>query len=180
MAKSGRDSPILSFPHPLFTPTALIVGDSIIRNISFFKAITRCFSGATVQVILDKLPGLLDSLPSSINWAVVHVGCNDMAHHQSEQTKEDFNALFGFIKRCGKSFLMNGPLPILSHGAEYFNRFVSLNAWLHSTCSALNFFKSSLQNKNFFVVVGNCVSEQTHITCGIPQGSILGPLSFTL
>ncbi|KAF3856937.1 hypothetical protein F7725_017660, partial [Dissostichus mawsoni] len=35
-------------PRPLFAPTTLIIGDSIIRNIRFFNAATRCLPGATV------------------------------------------------------------------------------------------------------------------------------------
>uniref|UniRef100_A0A3P8SY60 SGNH hydrolase-type esterase domain-containing protein n=1 Tax=Amphiprion percula TaxID=161767 RepID=A0A3P8SY60_AMPPE len=50
----------------LFPPTTLIIGDSITRNIRFFNAITRCFPGATVQIILDKLPGIFQSLPSTV------------------------------------------------------------------------------------------------------------------
>ncbi|AWP15644.1 Hypothetical protein SMAX5B_013840 [Scophthalmus maximus] len=52
-----------------------IVGDSIIRNIHYFNATTRCFPGATVLTLLDKLPGLLHSLPSSINrvlWSLTN------------------------------------------------------------------------------------------------------------
>ncbi|KAF3834538.1 hypothetical protein F7725_027096 [Dissostichus mawsoni] len=60
-------------PRPLFAPTTLIIGDSITRNIRFFNAATRCLPGATVPVILEKLPGLLHSLPSSVNRLIVHV-----------------------------------------------------------------------------------------------------------
>lgn len=41
-------------PRPLFSPTTLIVGDSIIRNVRFFSATTRRFPGATVAVIMEK------------------------------------------------------------------------------------------------------------------------------
>ncbi|KAF3832164.1 hypothetical protein F7725_025829 [Dissostichus mawsoni] len=70
-------------PRPLFAPTTLIIGDSITRNIRFFNAATRCLPGATVPVILEKLPGLLHSLPSSVNRLIVHVGSNDTARQQS-------------------------------------------------------------------------------------------------
>lgn len=45
---------------PLFSPTTLIIGDSIIRKIRFFDAVTHCFPGATVSTILTKLQELLD------------------------------------------------------------------------------------------------------------------------
>src|SRR4029434_2358198 len=40
--------------------------------------------------------------------------------------------------------------------------------------------KSYLQDRSFFVAVGNCTSTPTSLTCGVPQGSILGPLLFNL
>ncbi|KAL7395671.1 hypothetical protein ABVT39_021141 [Epinephelus coioides] len=76
-ASSNHETPQFSSPLPLFSPTTLIVGDSITRNIRFFNAATHCFPGATVPVILEKLPGLLRSLPSSITQVLIHVGCND-------------------------------------------------------------------------------------------------------
>lgn len=53
-------------PRPLIPPTTLIIGDSITRDIRFINAITRCFPGATVPVIMDKILCLLPSLPASI------------------------------------------------------------------------------------------------------------------
>ena len=91
---SGSKVPRLSAPRPLFLPTTLIVGDSIIRNTRFFNAATHFFPGATVPVITSKLPGLLCSLPSSIRRVIVHVRTYDTAREQSELIKKDFNNLF--------------------------------------------------------------------------------------
>ncbi|CAL8338325.1 unnamed protein product [Boreogadus saida] len=79
---SGSEIPRPSAPRPLVLPTTLIVGDSIIRNTRFFNAATHSFHGATVPVIISKLPGLLRSLPSSIRRVIVHVGTYDTAHHR--------------------------------------------------------------------------------------------------
>ena len=58
-------------PTPLFPPTALIVGDSIVRHIRFANAATHCFPGATTADILEKLPGLLESAPPTITRIIV-------------------------------------------------------------------------------------------------------------
>uniref|UniRef100_A0A3Q1EZN8 SGNH hydrolase-type esterase domain-containing protein n=1 Tax=Acanthochromis polyacanthus TaxID=80966 RepID=A0A3Q1EZN8_9TELE len=118
---------------PLFSPTTLIVGDSIVRNICFFNAMTWCFPGATVDVILDKLPELLQSIPSSVCSVIIHVGTNDTARRQSD---------------CGKSVFISGPIPTLSRGAERFSRLLSLRTWLRHTCTAHNV--NFIDNFNLF------------------------------
>ena len=42
----------------------------------------------------------------------------------------------------------------------------------HTIC----WFKSYLSNRLFRVNLENCYSDHSNITCGVPQGSILGPL----
>lgn len=121
-------------PRPLFSPTILIIGDSITRNVRFFNSVTHCFPGATVPVIQQKLQGLLPSLPSSIKRVIIHVGTNDTALQQS-LTKSDFNHLFNFLKHCGKSVFISGPIPTVGRGAGRFSRFLSLHAWLQSACT---------------------------------------------
>ena len=44
----------------------------------------------------------------------------------------------------------------------------------------LNWFTSSLENRKQFVKYQSCDSEYKNIKCGVPQGSILGPLLFIL
>ncbi|CAJ1059683.1 hypothetical protein D4764_12G0010930 [Xyrichtys novacula] len=86
-------SPVTQSPRPLFPPTTLIVGDSIMKNIRFFNAITRCFPGARVLDILTLLPTLLKSLPTSIQRIIIHVGTNDTSLNQTELTKDHFTQL---------------------------------------------------------------------------------------
>uniref|UniRef100_A0AAQ5ZE09 SGNH hydrolase-type esterase domain-containing protein n=1 Tax=Amphiprion ocellaris TaxID=80972 RepID=A0AAQ5ZE09_AMPOC len=130
------------------SPTTLIIGDSIVRNIRFFNATTRCFPGATVAVILDKLPELLQSIQSSVCRVIIHIGTNDTTRRQSELMKQDFMDLFRLMESCGKSVFISGPIPTLSHGAERFSRLLSLSTWLQHTCTAhkLNF----IDNFNLF------------------------------
>ena len=44
----------------------------------------------------------------------------------------------------------------------------------------IKWFKSYLSNRNFFVLLEGVFSEEGLLTCGVPQGSILGPLLFLI
>ena len=44
----------------------------------------------------------------------------------------------------------------------------------------LEWFKNYLSNRIQYVAFNNCTSDLGNITCGVPQGSILGPLLFIL
>ena len=44
----------------------------------------------------------------------------------------------------------------------------------------IGWFKSYLSNRLFRVNLGNCYSDLSNITCGVPQGSILEPLLFLI
>ncbi|CAL4060909.1 unnamed protein product, partial [Meganyctiphanes norvegica] len=46
--------------------------------------------------------------------------------------------------------------------------------------TALELFKSYLSNRKQYVHIDNCKSKTQSITCGVPQGSVLGPLLFLL
>lgn len=137
-ARSSGNPPgsLPATPRPLFAPKTLIVGDSVIRNLRFFNATIHCLPGATVQVILEKLPGLLRSLPSSITRVIVHVGSNDTSRRTSELTKKDFNKLFSLLQSCGKEVFISGPIPTLGRGAARFSRILYLSTWLQSACRA--------------------------------------------
>ena len=45
---------------------------------------------------------------------------------------------------------------------------------------SIGWFKSYLSNRLFRVKLGNCYSDPSNITCGVPQGSILGSLLFLI
>ena len=45
---------------------------------------------------------------------------------------------------------------------------------------ALELFKSYLSNRKQYVQIGNSKSNTRSISCGVPQGSVLGPLFFLI
>ena len=53
-----------------------------------------------------------------------------------------------------------------------------LDNWVELSGTVLNWFESYLKDRDYFVSIGNNTSEQAKITCGVPQGSILGPHLF--
>ena len=135
-------------PRPLFSPTTLLIGDSIIRNCRFFNASTVCLPGATVSTILDKLPDLLSSAPPTVDRVIVHVGTNDTALQHSETTKQDFLELFEFLAFSGKTVFISGPIPTLNRGDNRFSRILSLVTWLKHISSSYNF--GFIDNFNLF------------------------------
>ena len=58
--------------------------------------------------------------------------------------------------------------------------FLDKIACLGFSDSAILWFKSYLQDRSFSVNIGNEYSDPGNLSCGVPQGSILGPLTFLL
>ena len=46
--------------------------------------------------------------------------------------------------------------------------------------TTITWFRSYLEERYFIVNVDNCFSEKARLVCGVPQGSILGPLIFLI
>ena len=46
--------------------------------------------------------------------------------------------------------------------------------------NALKWFKSFLTNRSQCVLIGSCLSESVELSCGVPQGSVLGPILFNI
>ena len=75
------------------------------------------------------------------------------------------------------------PGPFLSFVCFWFLVFgfkQRLDDWFVVTGKALNWFKSYLTGRCQRVKLGDCLSSKAGLKFGVPQGSVLGPLLFTL
>jgi hypothetical protein len=126
-------------------PRTLIVGDSIIRNISSRTTTTCCFPQATVSDVNKELRNILMKHKTA-NRVIIHVGKNDIRKEQSELLKKDFSELFETLQRLEVQSFISGPLP--ARGTNMFSRLLGLNTWLQRTCSTkgVNF----IDNFNIF------------------------------
>lgn len=118
-------------------PLTIIIGDSIVRNVSINNAHTVSFPGATVAVITEKIQDVALSFPDA-DTLVLHVGTNDVGKRQSELLKRDFIRLFGVLEHFHYSVSISGPTPTSGRGFGRFSRLLSLNTWLQSACRVHN------------------------------------------
>uniref|UniRef100_A0A3Q1IXP2 SGNH hydrolase-type esterase domain-containing protein n=1 Tax=Anabas testudineus TaxID=64144 RepID=A0A3Q1IXP2_ANATE len=113
------------------TPTLLIIGDTIIRDVLPKSKNCLCFPQVTVSDLMAKLPDLMKINPTQ-SRVVIQIGSNDIKHGSSELLKKDFLQLFDLLKRYpDKRLFISGPIPQL----RYETRLFSLHEWLKSQCS---------------------------------------------
>lgn len=87
----------------------LIIGDSIVHQVSVKNCETRCHSGATVEDINYMLPRPLPTVPH-VESLVIHVGANYVKAGKTKQLKSDFSHLLTTLWESGKNFSISGPV----------------------------------------------------------------------
>ncbi len=88
-----------------------------------------------------------------------------------------------FIKSSDRGCISLLVLLDLSAAFDTIDHNILLNRLENSVCisgSALAWFKSYLSDRHQFVAVNEEVSYRSQVHFGVPQGSVLGPLLFTL
>ena len=71
-------------------------------------------------------------------------------------------------------------LPLLTPCIDHDNLFFILEKYVGIRGNALKLIKSYFSNRTQRVQMNNVLSDFTNIMCGVPQGSVLGPLKCCL
>ena len=79
-----------------------------------------------------------------------------------------------------KFFLVVFFFPFCSHAIDHSILLERLSSWFGITGTALNWIKSYLSSRSFYVKIKNSHSSIFQLLYGVPQGSVLGPLLFIL
>uniref|UniRef100_A0A8C1W2U5 SGNH hydrolase-type esterase domain-containing protein n=1 Tax=Cyprinus carpio TaxID=7962 RepID=A0A8C1W2U5_CYPCA len=126
-------------------PRTLIVGDSIIRNISSRNTTTCYLAQATDSDVNKELQNILMKNKTA-NRIIIPVGKNEIQKEQSELLKKDFSEHFETLRRLKDQSFISGPLPAM--GTNMFSRLLRLYTWLQRSCNikGVNF----IDNCNLF------------------------------
>ncbi|XP_072562084.1 uncharacterized protein [Paramormyrops kingsleyae] len=131
---SNRFSPLSETPTEPPVESALVIGDSMLRNVRVATpaAVVNCLPGARATDILSNLKVLAKS-KHKYSHIVIHVGTNDVRLRQSEITKANFIAVCSLARKMSASVTCSGPIPA-RRGDEMYSRLSSLHRWLSEWC----------------------------------------------
>ncbi len=90
--------------------SALVIGDSIVRNVKIETPATKvhCLPGARPPDILANLKVLANP---KFNKIFIHVGTNDVRLHQSEISKNNVKEVCEHANTMSDTVMCSGPLP---------------------------------------------------------------------
>lgn len=131
-----RERPCHLPSKPICSPSVLVVGSSMVRNVSIRKAETFCYPGARIPDLNSMLP-LLISKHSAASTVIVHVGSNDIKLQQSEKLRDDFKTLINTLLESGKQCVVSGPFPSPRYTDMVFSRIRQLHTWLKGYCCTM-------------------------------------------
>ncbi len=131
---SNRFSPRSEAPTEKPDESALVIGDSIVRNMKIDTPATtvHCLPGARAPNILANLKVLANAI-RKFSKIVIHVGTNDVRLHQYEITKNNVKEVCELANMMSDTVISSGPLPA-DRGNEIHSRLLSLNGWISKWC----------------------------------------------
>ncbi len=130
---SNRFSPLSDTPTEKPGESALVIGDSIVRNVKIETpaTIVHCFPGARAPDILANVK-VLAHAKRKFSKIVIHAGANDVQLRQSEITKNNVKEVCELASTMSDTVICSGPLPAY-RGDEIHSRLSSLNDWMSDT-----------------------------------------------
>ncbi len=131
---SNRFSPLSDAPTEKPGESALVIGDSIVRNVKIETpaTIVHCLPGARAPDILANLK-VLANAKRKFSKIVIHAGANDVRLRQSEITKNNVKEVCELASTMSDTVICSGPLPAY-RGDEIHSRLSSLNGWMSKWC----------------------------------------------
>ncbi len=135
---SNRFSPLSDAPTEKPGESALVIGDSIVRNVKIETpaTIVHCLPGARAPDILANLK-VLANAKRKFSKIVIHAGANDVRLRQSEITKNNVKEVCALASTMSDTVICSGPLPAY-RGDEIHSRLSSLNGWMSKWCPQNN------------------------------------------
>ncbi|XP_073669812.1 uncharacterized protein [Paramisgurnus dabryanus] len=135
---SNRFSPLSSIPAEKSVKSALVIDDSILRNVDIeaLATIVDCIPGARVSDIRSKLK-VLANAKRKFSKIVIHASTNDTRLRQSEITKDTIKEVCEISKTMSDNVICSGPLPAYQ-GDETYSRLVLLHGWMSKWCPQHN------------------------------------------
>ncbi len=134
----NRFSPLSDAPTEKSDESALVIGDSIVRNVKIepLATIVHCLPGARAPDILANLKVLANS-KRKFSKIVINVGTNDVRLRQSEISKNNVKEVCELANTMSDTVICFGPLPAY-RGDEIHSRLLSLNGWMSKWCPQNN------------------------------------------
>ncbi|XP_067298597.1 uncharacterized protein [Pseudorasbora parva] len=131
---SNRFSPLSDAPTEDPVESALVIGDSITRNVKIETpaTIVICLPGARAPDIKANLK-MLARANRKFSKIIIHVGTNDVRLRQSEITKINIKEVCKHASTMSKAVFFSGPLPA-KRSDEIVSRLSSLNGRLSKWC----------------------------------------------
>ena len=154
--KTGRDCEVLKNYRP-------------VSNLSFLsKIIEKTISVRILQHITDN--DIIDGFQSAYK-----------AGHSCETALlRVYNDIVITIVKGNGSFLVLLDLSAAFDTIDHDNLFMILERFVGVSGSALQLIKSYFSGRTQRVVIDGILSDFANLVCGVPQGSVLGPMKFCL